>query len=61
MVLTVPATDTVTLAVACTGDGFPENEIVGATVYPAPIVAPVPVAQESEILKDTAVTIPVIG
>ena len=43
MVLTVPATETVTVAVACTGDGFPEKEIVGATVYPAPIVAPVPV------------------
>ena len=34
---------------------------MGATVYPAPIVAPVPTAQGSSLLKETAVTMPVIG
>ena len=35
--------------------------IVGAAVYPKPIVAAVPVAQESVcVLNPTAVTIPVI-
>ena len=61
MVFTVPATDTVTVAVACTGDGFPEKEILGATVYPRPIVAPVPTHHGSVVLLNpTAVTIPVI-
>ena len=40
---------------------MPLKDIVGAAVYPAPIVAPVPVAQESDSSKDTAVTIPVIA
>ena len=48
------------MAVAWTGDGA-LKVIVGVTVYPKPIVAPVPVAQESDMLKETAVTIPVIG
>ena len=59
ILLTVPAADTVTVAVAWTGDGA-LNEIVGVTVYPKPIVAPVPTAQGSDTLKETAVTIPVI-
>ena len=60
--LTVPAAETVTVAVARTGDGFPEKEIVGVTVYPRPIVAPVPTHQGSVVeLNPTAVTIPVIG
>jgi hypothetical protein len=58
----VPATPTVAVAVAVTGDGLPENVILGATVYPNPIVAPVPTHHGSVVeLNPTAVTIPVIG
>ena len=58
--LTVPATETVTVAVALTGDGLPLKDIVGATVYPRPIVAPVPTHHGSVVvLNQTAVTIPV--
>ena len=62
IVLTVPATETVTVAVACTGDGLPLKDIVGAAVYPIPMVAPVPTHHGSVVLLNpTAVTIPVIG
>ena len=58
----MPATETVTVAVACAGDGLPLKDIVGVTVYPRPIVAPVPTHQGSVVLLNpTAVTIPVIG
>ena len=62
MLVTVPARETVTEAVACDADGVPEKEIVGVTVYPAPIVAPVPTHHRSVVeLNPTAVTNPVIG
>ena len=60
--LTVPAMETVTVAVAVVAAVDPEKEIVGATVYPAPIVAPVPTHHGFVVLLNpTAVTIPVIG
>ena len=57
--LTVPAAETVTVAVAVTGDGD-EKDIVGLTVYPIPIVAPLPTAHGSVTSKDNPVTTPVI-
>ena len=57
----VPATETDTVAVAVVAEVLPEKVICGATVYPAPIVAPVLTAHGSDTLKETAVTIPVIG
>ena len=56
--VTDPATDTVAVAVALTGDGR-ATVSVGVTVYPAPIVAPCPTAQTSVGSKVIPVTTPI--
>ena len=58
--VTDPPIEIVAVAVAWTGDGDPKA-ILGATVYPAPIVAEVPTAHASAGSKETAVITPVIG